>query len=152
MNSPDHDERTAASLQRRLMAAPKELRAMATAETADWRAPDFETDEAQQQVMHALLRACCDARAAVSGHSPADRPLDDEDRSDAPRVRRLAATERLIALENAIAAGIRANRMLRQRGLKATLMTSERLATGDKAVVARAEMSFRRRSTARSAP
>jgi hypothetical protein len=151
MKSPHLDERTGASLRRRLLATPAELRAMATAETADWQAPDFETDEAQQEAMHALLRACSDARVAVFG--PPDSGLDDDDRaSNAPKqMRRWVATERLTGLDRAIADGICAGRMLRQRGLKTTLTTSERFDTTGEIVVARAEMGFRRRASNRRA-
>jgi hypothetical protein len=53
----------------RFLAAPEELRAVATAETVDWLFPEFETDEPQQDAVHALLRACSDARSAVFRHS-----------------------------------------------------------------------------------
>ncbi len=149
MKSPNLDQRTAASLRRRLLAAPAEVRTMATAENVDWRAPDFETDEAQQAAMQALLRACSDARAAVFG-SP-DSDLDDDDRaSDAPeQMQRWVATERLIGLDRAIADGIRAGRMLRQRGLRATITTAERFDTAGETVLAQADLGFRRRSIAR---
>jgi hypothetical protein len=74
MKSPDLDERTAASLRRRLLAAPAELRA--TAE-ADRRTPDLETDEAPQEAIYALLRACSDARTAVFGRL-SDSGLNDD--------------------------------------------------------------------------
>jgi hypothetical protein len=152
MNSHDLDERTAASLRRRLLAASEEVRAMATAESVDWHAPDFATDEAQQDAMHAMLRACSDARVAVRGHHD-DDGFDDGGRvveiSKANRLR--VASERAIALDRAIDAGVRAGRLLRQRGLKATIAAVKRVDVAGRAVLARAEIGFRRRATDRRA-
>src|SRR6266849_1921049 len=112
MKSHDGDERTAASLRRRLLAASDEVRAMATAESVDWHAPDFATDEAQQEAMHAMLRACSDARVAVLGRHDADG-FDDGDRmGEVPKANhRWVASERAIALDRAIDAGVRAGRL-----------------------------------------
>jgi hypothetical protein len=151
MKFPNLDERNAASLRRQLLAAPAELRAMATAEEVDWQTPDFETDHAQQEAICALLRACIDARAAVLGQS-IDSGLDDDDRApDAPRLRQRVATERPNALYHAIADGIRTGRLLRQRGVKAAITTAERINSDGKTILARADMHFRRRSVARGA-
>jgi hypothetical protein len=151
MKSSHLDERTAASLRRQLDAAPAELRAMATAESADWQTPDFETDDDQQKAIHLMLRACIDARAAVFGQ-PSDSGFDDADQAhDAVRLRQWVATERPDALYHAIADGIRAGRLLRQRGVKAAITTTERIDSEGKTILARAEMHFRRRSVARVA-
>jgi hypothetical protein len=65
MKSHDLEKRIAAALRQRLRAAPAALRAMAMAETVAWQAPAFAGDDGQQAAMHALLRACDDARAAT---------------------------------------------------------------------------------------
>lgn len=147
MKPQNLEKRIAATLRQRLLAAPAELRAMATAETIDWQAPEFESEEAQQEAMHALLRACIDARAVIFGRS-GDNALGNEDRvPQAPRkLRWSAASERLRALDRAIAAGIHAGRVLRQRGLKPMVTTSDRvdLATGE-ILLTRAELRFRQR-------
>jgi hypothetical protein len=153
MKSRDLEKRIAAALRQRLLAAPEELRAMATAETAAWQAPDFENDEGQQEAMQSLLRACIDARTMIFGRS-ADNALGNEGRvPQAPRKpQQQVASERLLALDRAIAAAARAGRMLRQRGLKPTIMTSERvdLATGER-ILTRAELRFRQRIADRRA-
>jgi hypothetical protein len=151
MKSPNLGDRTATLLRRQLDAAPAELRAMATAEEVDWQTPDFETDQDQHEAICALLHACSDARAAVLGQS-ADSGLYDDDRApDALRLRQWVATERPNALYHAIAAGVRADRLLRQRGVKATITTTERIDSGGETILARAEMHFRCRSIARGA-
>jgi len=151
MKFPKLHEQTAASLRRQLDAAPTELRAMATAEKADWQTPDFQTDEDQQEAIYALLRACIDARTAVFGQHP-DSDLDDDDQAhDAARLRQWVATERSDALSHAIADGVRAGRLLRQRGVKAAITTTERIDSESKTILARAELHFRCRSTRRGA-
>jgi hypothetical protein len=153
MKSHDLEKRIAAALRQRLRAAPAALRAMAMAETVAWQAPAFAGDDGQQAAMHALLRACVDARAAIFGRSAADAPGDEERAPQAPRKpQRSVASERLLALERAIAAAIRAGRMLRQRGLKPTITTNERadLATGE-IILTRAELGFRPRVADRRA-
>jgi hypothetical protein len=152
MKSFNLDQRTTASLRRRLLAAPVELRAMATAEVADWEAPDFEANKGQMEAMQGLLRACSDARETIFGH-PWDNGHDDTDEaSDAPlEVRQRVATERLIGLDHAIANGVRAGRLLRQRGIKPTITTTERVNAAGETILARAALGFRWRSVARRA-
>jgi hypothetical protein len=90
MKSPNLGEQTAASLRRQPDATSAELRAVATAEAADWLTPDFEIDEDQQEAICALLRACIDAHAAVLGQS-SDSGLDNDDRApDAPNMQQWA--------------------------------------------------------------
>jgi hypothetical protein len=153
MKSHDLENRIAAALRQRLLAAPAELRAMATAEMVDWQAPEFEIEKAQQEAMHSLLRACIDARAVIFGRS-ADNALGNEERVPQAhrKLRWSVASERLLALDRAIAVGIRAGRILRQRGLKPTITTTERvdLATGE-IILTRAELRFRRRVADRRA-
>src|SRR5260221_2099800 len=128
MKSHDLEKRIATALRQRLLAAPAELRAMATAETVAWQAPEFENDEGQQEAMQALLRACIDARAMIFGR-PVDNALGNEGRvPQAPRKpQQQVASERLLALDRAIAAATRAGRMLRQRGLKPMVTTRDRV-------------------------
>ena len=153
MKSHDLEKRIAAALRQRLLAAPAALRAMAMAETVAWQAPAFAGDDGKQAAMDALLRACSDARAAIFGRSADDAPGTEERAPQVPRKpQRSVASERLLALERAIAAAIRAGRMLRQRGLKPTIATSDRtdLATGE-IILTRAELGFRRRVADRRA-
>jgi hypothetical protein len=153
MKSHDLEKRIAAALRQRLRAAPAALRAMAMAETVAWQAPAFAGDDGQQAAMHALLRACDDARAAIFGRSADDAPGDEGRVPQVPRKpQRSVASERLLALERAIAAAIRAGRMLRQRGLKPTIATNEQadLATGE-IMLTRAELGFRPRVADRRA-
>jgi hypothetical protein len=147
MKSFDNETRTAAALRQRLLAGPEEMRAIATAETADWERPDFAIDAAQQEAMEATLRACGDARAAVLGDA-ADSAFDDDNRApDEPtRLRWRVASERRTALDRAIAAGARAGRLLRQRGMKATVATSERVDAAGQSILAYAVLGFRRRA------
>src|SRR5260221_3648058 len=127
MKRQEMEKRIDASLRQRLLAAPPELRAMATAETIDWLSPEFETDEPQQNAIHALLRACRDARSAVFCYR-ADSDCGVDGRApETAAARRQGGTERLIALDRAVAAGIRAGRILRQRGGKPTIMPRERI-------------------------
>jgi hypothetical protein len=153
MKPHDLEKRIAAALRQRLRAAPAALRAMAMAETVAWQAPAFAGDDGQQAAMHALLRACDDARAAIFGRSADDAPGDEGRVPQVPRKpQRSVASERLLALERAIAAAIRAGRMLRQRGLKPTIATNEQadLATGE-IMLTRAELGFRPRVADRRA-
>ncbi len=153
MKSHDLEKRIATALRQRLLAAPAELRAMATAETVAWQAPEFENDEGQQEAMQALLRACIDARAMIFGHSAANALGNEPVTPQAPRKsKRSAASEKLLGLDRAIAAGTRAGRVLRQRGLKPTITTNERvdLATGERILI-RAELRFRQRVADRRA-
>jgi hypothetical protein len=147
MKFQNPEKRITAASRQRLLAAPAELRAMATAEAVAWQAPEFENDEGQHEAMQALLRACIDARAMILGLS-AGNALGNEDRvPQAPRKpQQQVASERLLALDRAIAAATRAGRMLRQRGLKPMVTTRDRvdLATGE-LILARAELRFRRR-------
>jgi hypothetical protein len=148
MNLQNLEIRINASLRRRLLAAPAELRAMATAEVADWQYPEFETDEGQQEAVNVLLRACSDAREVISGHR-ADDVWDDDEWELEPDAasRQWVGAERLIALDRAIAAGVQAGRLLRQRGVKPTLVTRKRIDdTSGQTILARADLGFRRRS------
>jgi hypothetical protein len=153
MNLQNLEVRIDASLRRRLLAAPIELRAMATAEAVDWQYPEFETDKGQQEAVNVLLRACSDARAVIVGHR-ADDVWDDaewEQETDTPS-RQSVGNERLIALDRAIAAGVHAGRLLRQRGVKSTVVTRERIdETSGQTILERADLGFRRRSTGRRA-
>jgi hypothetical protein len=135
MTTHDVETRIGALLLRRLRAAPEEMRAMATAEIVDWSPPGFVADTGQAEAMHALLRACSDARLAFLGESCMSAAS-----------KKWVGSERLLALDRTIAAGGRALRMLRQRGIKATLATRERVDIAAKTMVlARAELGFRRR-------
>jgi hypothetical protein len=153
MKSPNLEKRITAALLQRLAAAPAELRAMATAETVAWPAPDFESDEGQQEAMHALLHACVGTRAMILGPS-AGSALGSDGR--VPQVSRKSqqqvASERLLALDRAIAAATRAGRILRQRGLKPTITTSDRVdvSTGE-LILTRTELRFRQRVADRRA-
>ena len=152
MKPHDLEKRIAAALRQRLLAAPAELRAMATAETVAWQAPEFENPEGQE-AMQSLLQACIDARTMIFGR-PVDNALGNDGQvPQAPRKsQQQVASERLLALDRAIAAGIRAGRLLRQRGLKPTITTSNRVdrATGE-LIVTRAELRFRQRIADRRA-
>jgi hypothetical protein len=153
MKSHDLEKRIAAALRQRLLAAPAELRAMATAETVAWQAPEFESDEGQDEAMQALLRACVDARAIIFGRSADNARGNDERVPLAPRKsQQRVASERLLALDRAIAAATRAGRILRQRGLKPMITTGERvdLATGE-LILTRVELRFRQRIADRRA-
>jgi hypothetical protein len=153
MKPHDLEKRIAAALRQRLLAAPAELRAMATAETIAWQAPEFENDEGRQEAMHSLLRACIDARTMIVGRSAEKALGNDGQVPQAPRKsQQQVASGRLLALDRAIAAGIRAGRLLRQRGLKPMITTSERvdLATGER-ILTRAELRFRQRIAGRRA-
>jgi hypothetical protein len=146
MQSFDIETRTAAALRQRLLAGPEEMRVIATAETADWQRPDFAIDAAQQEAVEALLRACGDARAAILGDA-ADSAFDDHRAPDEPtRLRWRVASERRTALDHAIAAGARAGRLLRQRGMKPTVATSERVDAAGHSILAYAVLGFRRRA------
>jgi hypothetical protein len=153
MKPQNIERRIGASLRQRLLAAPEELRAMATAETAEWLSPEFETDAGQQEAVHALLRACSDARAAVFGYR-ADDVLGGDGRTleAAAAPPQWVGTERLIALDRAVVAGNRATRLLRQRGVKSTVVTRERIddMSGQR-ILTRGHLTFRRRSGARRA-
>jgi len=127
--------RTAALLADRLRAAPAEVRAIATAETVDWLPPSFDVGPGQAEAVHPLLCACDDARRTAFG-PPAT--------TAAPR--RLVPSERLLALDRAIVAGSRSLRMLHQRGIRATVTTSERTDFVDEKALARAVLIFRRRA------
>ena len=146
MQSFDIETRTAAALRQRLLAGPEEMRVIAAAETADWERPDFAIDDAQREAMEALLRACGDARAAVLGDA-ADSAFDDNRAPNEPtRLRWPVASERRTALDRAIAAGARAGRLLRQRGMKTMVETSERVDAAGQAILAYAVLGFRRRA------
>jgi hypothetical protein len=147
MNLQNLEIRIDASLRRRLLAAPAELRAMATAEVVDWQYPEFETDEGQQEAVNVLLRACSDARAVIVGHRADDVWDDGWERELDAASRQWVGAERLIALDRAIAAGVHAARLLRQRGVKPTLVTRERIDDmSGQTILARADLGFRRRS------
>jgi hypothetical protein len=153
MNSHKLEKRIAASLRQRLRAAPAELRAMVIAETVAWQTPDFECNDGRQAAAQALLRACIDARAIIHGRPTNNALGNDDGTPQAPRkAQRRVASERLLALDRAIAAGTRAGRLLRQRGLKPTLTTRERVdpATGE-IILACAELGFRQRVSDRRA-
>jgi hypothetical protein len=153
MKLQEMEKRINASLRQQLLAVPAELRALATAETVDWLFPEFETDEPQQAAIHALLRACSDGRSVVFRHrADSDCGVDEQALATAA-ARRQGGTERLIALDRAVAAGICAGRILRQRGVKPTIMTRERIDdTTGQTVLARTDLGFRRRSIAWRAP
>ena len=152
MKRQEMEKRIDASLRQRLLAAPAELCAMATAETVDWLFPEFETDEPQQDAIHALLRACSDARSVVFRHRADSDCGADGLAPETVAAWRQGGTEQLIALDRAVAAGIRAGRILRQRGVKPTIMTRERIDdTSGQTILARADLGFRRRSIARRA-
>jgi hypothetical protein len=147
MNLQNLEIRIDASLRRRLLAAPAELRAMATAEVVDWQYPEFETDEGQQEAVNVLLRACSDARAVIVGHCADDVWDDGWEREPDAASRQWVGAERLSALDRAIAAGVQAGRLLRQRGVKPTLVTRKRIDdTSGQTILARADLGFRRRS------
>jgi hypothetical protein len=147
MNQQDIEMRINASLLRRLVAAPEELRAMAIAEVVDWQYPDFETNEAQQAAVDVLLQVCSDARAATLGDRADDVWADDRPALAADAaLQQWVGTERLIALDRAIAAGVHAGRLLRQLGMKPTLVTHERIDdVSGQTILARANLGFRRR-------
>jgi hypothetical protein len=139
-----HDQcRLNQTVERRLRSASAELRAMAVAVDAGWEPPDFPVDSAQEEAIFSFLRACDDARnAIVPGHA-ADAVEEYDPAEMDTTAKQRAASERLILLDRAIAAGNSAERRLRQRGLRAIVEIRERTdIDSEQGDLARADLIF----------
>jgi hypothetical protein len=123
MNMQEFRTRLDSALRQRLVTAQPGLRAMATADSVEWVAPEFATG-AQQRAVNLMVRACHEARIAVHG----DAPYDELDRiaSATEEVCHFSAEQRLSALDRAVADERRATQLLLHAGLMAVVNTRQR--------------------------
>ncbi|SRR5260221_10423846 len=142
LSSPQY--RLHQSIEQRFHAASTELRTMSLAMVADREPPDFRLGDTQKTAIHSFLCACRDAHAAVFGTSDDGAfDADWEAHELNPETRRWINSDRLLAVDQAIGAGGRAARLLRQSGLKPAVDTSmgRDAATGQMTLV-RADLRF----------
>jgi hypothetical protein len=109
MNMQEFRTRLDSALRQRLVTAQPGLRAMATADSVEWVAPEFATG-AQQRAVNLMVRACHEARIA----------------SATEEVCQFSAEQRLSALDRAVVDEGRATKLLLQAGLMAVVNTRQR--------------------------
>jgi hypothetical protein len=129
-------QRLQATLERRLRCAPPEFRTAADVSIVQFEWPEFELTQQQQFAIEAQLRSLADARAAFRGR-PDHEGFDPEGAFPSSTCSGLPI-DRLAVISEAIANFDRMSRVLRQWGLKLSIIEARGVGAS------RAELTYRR--------